>query len=351
MRFWARLKLVGCALLFAISSASARTLEVGPDRELKNPSDAARIAADGDRIAIDPGEYYDCALWHANAIVIEAADPAKAGGVVLTDSACAGKASFVIDGRDVTLRGLTFTRIRVPDGNGAGIRAEGRNLTVEHCAFINNQTAILAADQSEGFLVVRDSEFSANGACGAGRCVGAIAVGQLARLIVEKSRFHDPRGSQQTDGKPAAGAQITSAAQFTELLENQIEDHAGASSFLVAYTGDGALLMTGNLLEKGPQPPDSRAAILATGTGWGHAENLAFRHNTLINHTSHPGVLLLNWTDADPELEQNILGADDAAVSSRGIWRHRLRYVLDILIGAKDSARHMAGSLRRKLPF
>ena len=145
MRLAASGLLVGCVWLILASNASARTLEVGPKRELKNPSDAARIAKSGDRIVIDPGEYFDCALWHADAITIEAAGPA--GKVVLTDRACAGKASFVIGGNDVTLRGLVFTRIRVPDGNGAGIRAEGRNLTIERCAFVNNQMAILAADQ------------------------------------------------------------------------------------------------------------------------------------------------------------------------------------------------------------
>src|SRR5258708_26983509 len=52
--------------------------------------------------------------------------------VVITDKACQGKALFVITGDDVSVRNLTFTRARVPDGNGAGIRAEGVNLRVEH---------------------------------------------------------------------------------------------------------------------------------------------------------------------------------------------------------------------------
>ena len=349
MRPAARRLLVGCALLIMASNASALTLEVGPQRELKNPSDAARIAKNGDRIAIDPGEYFDCALWHANAITIEAAGPA--GTVVLTDRACAGKASFVISGNDVTLRGLTFTRIRVPDGNGAGIRAEGRNLTIESCAFVNNQMAILAADQPAGFLVVRDSVFSANGACTAGRCVGALAVGQLARLRVEKSRFRDPRGSQSGDGEPEAGAQIASVAQSTELLDNRIEDGDGASSALVTYSAGGSLLMSGNILEKGPRTRNARAAILATGTGWGHSDSLVFRQNTLINHSGRPGVFLVNWTRVSPELNQNVIDAKDTAISTQGIWRHRARYVLNELIAAKDAARHMAGTLRRSLPF
>ncbi len=348
----ASLLVVGFASLLLVSSASARTLEVGPQRELKNPSDAARIAAEGDRIVIDPGEYFDCAIWRANGITIEAAGSGDTAGevarVILTDRACAGKASFVIGGNDVTLRGLAFTRIRVPDGNGAGIRAEGRNLTVERSAFTNNQTAILAADQPAGFLDIRDSAFTANGACSAGGCLGAVVTGRLARLRIERSRFRDPRASQPGDA-PRAGAQIGTAAQSAELVDNRIEDGDGASSSLVAFASGGALLMSGNTLEKGPRTENSRGAILATGTGWGHADRLVFRHNTLVNQSGRPGVFLLNLTTADPEFDGNVIGPGDAAVSSSGVWRHRLRHALDLLIGVKDTARHAAGSLLRSL--
>ncbi|HEY0421247.1 MAG TPA: right-handed parallel beta-helix repeat-containing protein, partial [Acetobacteraceae bacterium] len=95
--------------------ASARTLQVGPDAELRTLADAARAAHDGDTVFIAPGEYFSCATWNANALVIEGAGP----GVVLSDSACEGKASFVVNGHDVVVRNLTFTRVRVPDGNGA----------------------------------------------------------------------------------------------------------------------------------------------------------------------------------------------------------------------------------------
>lgn len=326
--------------VLACTPSAARTLEVGPQRELKNPSDAARIAADGDHIAIDPGEYFDCAIWRANSLVIAAAGP---GEVVLTDRACAGKASFVIGGRDITLRGLTFTRIRVPDGNGAGIRAEGSNLTIEQCRFVNNQSAILAADRPAGFLVIRDSEFSDNGACSASRCIGTLAIGRLARLRVERSRFGDPRGSRPGEGEPAAGPQIASAADSTELVDNRIEDGTGASSALVAFRAEGGhLLMSGNLLEKGPHTEDARAAVFATG----NASGLVLRRNTLVNHAGRPGVLLLNWTGASPELDANIIDAGDTATSSSGVWRHRLRQVV---VTTKDAARHLAGSVLRQL--
>ena len=336
--------------LLSVGTASARTLEVGPDRELKTASAAARVVADGDRVVIDPGEYFDCAIWQANDITIEAAAPKGAGTArpVFTDRACAGKAAFVIGGNDVTLRGLVFTRIRVPDGNGAGIRAEGRNLTVEHCEFTNNQAAILTVDQPDGFLIVRDSSFAANGACQADRCVGTLNTGQLARLRVERSRFADPRASLPGEKSPTAAEQIRTGARSAELVDNRIEDGDGASSGLVAFNSTGSLLMSGNSLEMGPKLEYPHGVIFA-GTGWGQAESLVLRGNSLVNHSARPGLLLLNWTNASPVLDGNKIAAGDTEVSSRGLWWHRVRYGLvsgkNAVVSVKDTIRHIGGSV------
>ena len=64
--------------------AAARTLEVGPSLAHARPSAAA--ARDGDRVAIAPGEYVDCAVWHQNDPTIEGTSDGAAGrGTVITD--------------------------------------------------------------------------------------------------------------------------------------------------------------------------------------------------------------------------------------------------------------------------
>ena len=58
--------LVATGLFLALgagSPAMARTLQVGADKEYKEPSKAAAAARDGDTVVIDPGEYFDCAAW------------------------------------------------------------------------------------------------------------------------------------------------------------------------------------------------------------------------------------------------------------------------------------------------
>jgi pectate lyase len=129
-------------LLLLALPASARTLEVGPGKQFAQPSQAAAVAQDGDRVVIAPGQYFDCAVWRQNNLTVEGMSTQNA---VITDKTCQGKALFVIPGSNVTVRNLTLTRARVPDGNGAGIRVEGRNLLVEQVRFVDNQNGILAA--------------------------------------------------------------------------------------------------------------------------------------------------------------------------------------------------------------
>ena len=105
--------------LCCVGTAWAKTLEVGPDQEFKAPSKAIAAAADGDVVEIAPVKdgYFDCAVLRANHLTVEG----KGADVVLTDKTCEGKAIFVTAGNDITIRNITFTRARVPDGNGAGI--------------------------------------------------------------------------------------------------------------------------------------------------------------------------------------------------------------------------------------
>ena len=177
------------ALLFFPGLAAARTLEVGVGKTYKQPSDAIAAASDGDHVLISPGEYFDCAVVHANNVVIEGTDPA--GTAVMTDKACQGKALLVTTGSGVVVRNLTLTRVRVPDGNGAGIRDESASLTVDHVHFINNQEGILTGAPAGSTLIVTDSEFVRNGACD-GACAHGIYAGQIALLRVERSRFLRP---------------------------------------------------------------------------------------------------------------------------------------------------------------
>ena len=247
-------RLVGLALLLLALPASARTLEVGPGKPFAQPSQAAAAAKDGDRVVIAPGKYFDCAIWGQNNLTIEGV---SAEDTVITDKSCQGKALFVIPGSNVTVRNLTLTRARVPDGNGAGIRAEGRNLLVERVRFIDNQNGILAADQPQGEMIVRDSEFLRNGTCEQA-CAHGIYANRLRLLRVERSTF---RGTRQ-------GHHIKSRSIRTEVLSSEIADGpTGTASYLIDVPNGGAVVIQNNRLEKGPKADNHSAAISIGGEG------------------------------------------------------------------------------------
>src|SRR4029077_7852204 len=145
------------------SPSPAATLKVGANQTYKAPSAAAAVAKNGDHIEIDPGEYFDCAVWNADNLVIEGTGP----GVVITDKTCIGKGLFVVEGKNTTVRNLTLTRARVPDMNGAGIRLDNGNLTVDNVKFIDNQSGIMGGVPGTT-VTIRNSEFDKNGTCQAG---------------------------------------------------------------------------------------------------------------------------------------------------------------------------------------
>lgn len=287
------------ALLFlafgtlAWPAAAGNTLLVGADHELKVPSAAAAVVRAGDKVVIEPGEYFDCAIWHANGLTIEG----KGDGVIITDKACAGKALFVIDGDDITVRNITFTRGRVPDGNGAGIRAEGVNLRVEHSRFINNENGILSSESSpKSTIFISDSEFSRNGKCEPA-CAHGIYIGEVALLHVERSKFTETKTAHD----------IKSRAVRTELIGNEITDgENGTSSYLVELPNGGSLVMTDNILQKGSKTSNPATAISIGAEGVTHrTAELTISGNKFTNDQGRETVFIRNMTATEAVLTGN----------------------------------------------
>ncbi len=327
----AKARLAAPALATALLAAPvhAATLEVGPGRAFDRPSAAARAAQDGDTIAIAPGNYYDCAVWTRSRLTIAGTGP----DVLITDTTCQGKALFITSGDDITIRNITFARARVPDRNGAGIRAEGHNLTVESSRFMNNETGLLDGGLLGSTLRIIDCTFTANGVRDTTAPSPALSVGAIATLHVERSRFADSRG----------GAHILSGAGRTELLGNRIEDDAtGVRDALVVLANGNALVMEDNLLRRGPNGTRLNAAVRADGG----AGDLALRRNTLVNASDRPTALLLDWTQGEASFEGNVLQPGDVERSTEGSWRQQAIGTARALYG---ETRHLAGAGLRAL--
>jgi hypothetical protein len=139
----------------------------------------------------------------------------------------------------------------VSDHKGAGIRAEGSNLTVQDSRFIDDEEGILAGSNPRGTIRVIGSEFRGNGNCAAARAHG-IYVSAIELPDVEDSHFTDTH----------EGHHIMSRALRTVLCGNDISDGpTGNSSYLVDVPNGGDLLMEHNTLSKGPHTYNESTAV------------------------------------------------------------------------------------------
>ena len=304
-------------LLLSALPAQGRDLLVGPGHPYDQPSAAIRAAQPGDQVLIDPGEYYDCATWNTPNLTIAGRGP----GVVLTDVTCQGKAILVVGGAGTTIRALTLTRARVPDGNGAGIRLEAPGLTLDAVTFINDQAGLLSG-AAGGAIIVTNCRFEGVGVAG-DRPTYAILSGPADQLLVRGSTF---------DG--GMGGAISSGAAETTLAGNTVT----APGILPPIVAAGRLTMVGNTFEVGAGATGRRAAVLALGDA-----GPVLRGNRLT-HTGPALALLLDWSAGTPVLDGNQVPAGDAESSTEGAWRHRAS---DAAHGAKDGLRAWAGRAKR----
>lgn len=297
------------AILLAMPvAAHATELRVGPGERFARPSAAAAAARPGDRILIHAGRYQDCAVWHAPDLTIEAAG----GTVDISGPVCAGKALFVTAAPRITIIGLTFRGAVAPPGNGAGIRAEGGDLTVRRTRFESNQNGILtAASLPTATLLIEDSVFVANGAREADRdCAHGLYAGNLALVSIRRTRFEATRICHH----------VKSRAQRTEILDSFILDGpAGRASYLVDVPNGGNLLLRNTVLLKGPQVGNPTAAVVIGAEGVRHpTTSLVIEDNRFSNLMARPTLFVRNLSQAPAELVANRLSGEVVALEGPG---------------------------------
>ncbi len=263
------------ALFGNLPAASAKILEVGPDKPFKQPSEAIAAAASGDDVRIAGGQYFDCSIVKQDNLTIEGIGP----DAVLTDKTCAGKAILVLDGSKITVRNVTLQRARVPDRNGAGIRAEGGDLTVENVRFINNENGILSADNPAAVFRITGSSFVGNGHCD-GSCAHGLYIGHAKLLHVDHTRFFDTH----------VGHNIKSRALRTEIIDCDIEDGPeGTTSYLIESANGGSLIVERNKMQKGRHSENWGNTIMIGSEGVTQpTEQIIIRDNTFTNDENKP---------------------------------------------------------------
>lgn len=252
----------------ACDTASGRVLTVGSGQAYALPSAAFAAARSGDVIKIAAGDYRgDVATLSASNLTI-----CGVGGrprLFADGKSAQGKAIWVIAGSNVTVDNIEFRDAKVPDQNGAGIRAEGGDLSVRNSAFFDNEDGILGGDGAS--VTIERCEFGRNG-YGDGQSHN-IYIGFANKLTVTASFFHEAK----------SGHNLKSRAKENRIENSYFMDGpSGNSSYLADFPSGGAVYLRGNLFHKGPNAENWTAISFgAEGFKWS-VNTLEMVHNTVV---------------------------------------------------------------------
>ena len=304
-----------------LEHAGRRILRVGPGEELKTPSAAARVARDGDIVAIATGRYPgDVAAWDANGLWLRAD-----GGQVVLDSggATAGHMGiWVIRGDKVVVEGVRFTGARATHRNGSGIRFLGHNLWVRDSEFHDNEDGILTAGRDGSEVLVERSIFTSNGASDG--YSHNVYVGRAARLVF---RFNYSAGAR-------TGHQLKSRAFENYVLYNRLTDGTdGDSSYTIDLSEGGFALILGNELQQGPRTVNRHMISLGAEDRQDREHRFVFAYNTFYNRTS-PATFIRDATGAGIALVNNVFAGAPANIDA-GITA-RTGNAFDATAGLRD---------------
>lgn len=275
-----QLKTVAADAKLAAIATKPATMVVGPGEKITTITEAARLAQDGEVIEIRPGDYHgQPVIWAKNEIIIRGSG---ARPVMLADGKSAeGKAIWVVRGGKVTIQNIEFRGARVASFNGAGIRFEKGDLTIQSCAFFDNEMGVLTANSPEQSLEVIDSEFG-DAPRHQGDLHHLLYVGGIGKFLLRGSRFSNGY----------LGHLVKSRARENHILYNMLVDGAGGrASYELEFPNGGLAYVIGNAIGQsaGTDNP-SIVAYGAEGRRW--PDNaLYMAHNTLIND-SHAGKFL-----------------------------------------------------------
>jgi MYXO-CTERM domain-containing protein len=262
-------------ILLVSANAAAATREVGPGKSYATPCAAFAAAQANDRIEIDAAGTYqgDVCGWTTSGLQIVGVNgrpKIDGNGTVAAD-----KAIWVVSGNDTTVENIELTGAvaSAASNNGAGIRQEGRNLTVRGCFFHDNQDGILAGDAAGSTIVIEGSEFAHNGA-GDGQTHN-LYINHVDKLVFRWNYSHHA----------IVGHLLKTRALVSDIRYNRFSDEAdGTASYEINVPNAGTTMIVGNVIEQGPMTMNS--AIIDYGSepmGFNATSDLYVVNNTIVN--------------------------------------------------------------------
>jgi centrosomal CEP192-like protein/parallel beta helix pectate lyase-like protein/ASPM-SPD-2-Hydin domain-containing protein len=318
-------------------TAHCATLQVGPGKPFATPCAAIAAASSGDTIQIDSTGNYsgDVCQWSTNNLALIGVGVGRAR-IDAAGKNSQGKGIWVISGSNTTVENIEFTGASVVDLNGAGIRAEGANLTVRNCYFHDNQEGILS-DGGPSTITIEFSEFFHNGA-GDGFSHN-LYIGNVSHLIFRYNYSH----------AAVIGHLLKSRAAQNDIYYNRLSDEtSGTASYEIDLPNGGKSFIVGNLIEKGPNAQNSGlVSYQAEGPAPGNPDHELFVvGNTMVNDFGKGTFVVVDASVSVPAvIKDNIFqGAGSATNQSTSVQANNFSGDAKLLNPAAYDYHLMAGS-------
>jgi hypothetical protein len=265
-------------------AATGHVLTVGPGKTYATIAAAAAKAVDGDVIQVDAGTYTDdVVVWRQNNIAVRGVGNGRAAVVgnrvisfVSGDDRNNGKALWVVEGSNVRVENIEFANAQVTDGNGAGIRNDGRNLTVCNGYFHDDQDGFLG--DAIGTLTIQYSTFTRNG----------IGDGYTHNVYVNDGGSNGDKlvfEFNDSDNVKIGHTLKTRSRENYILYNRLVDETGGTSSYNIDVPNGGIAVVVGNVIQQGSNT-DNPVMVAYGAEGLasdGRTHELYLANNTFVN--------------------------------------------------------------------
>ena len=271
------------------------TLTVGQGQQFATIGAAVAASRDGDVLQVQAGTYTNDFATINTKITLQGV-----GGMVHVTNTSGwglpGDKGLFVTNTDVTFDHFEISGAEGSSGNAAGIRYQAGNLMVTNSYFHDNENGILANPNPTGTVTIQNSEFAFNGNPNGSAGTHNIYIGDVAKLTIDNSYFHDMTNEFN---------QIKSRAAETVITNSRILDLNGNASYEVDIPNGGKVTLANNFIQQGVN--SGNIVIVGYGAeGITHSVNsLTMTDNTFINEIQGRGILVYNPSGAKVAMSGN----------------------------------------------